>query len=341
VSVGDWRPAASLATLHARAQLLQCVRRFFIERGYWEVETPLLSRDTCVDSWIDPVPVPDPTRPDGTLYLQTSPEFAMKRLLAAGAEAIFQITRSFRRGESGRRHNLEFTIVEWYRTGRTHHDEMRLVEDLVRTAAAHPLAALSVGAAPGAAPTLPPDAFPRFTYDEAARGALGESVLDKSPAELKALARKAGVSPPVSLDLGDHDGWLNLLLAERIEPWLARHPACFLHDYPATQAALARVRPGSPAVAERFELYLHGVEICNGYHELTDAEELSRRMERHNEVRVAAGGRPLPTESRLLDAMRAGLPPCAGTALGFDRLAMWRLGLEDLREALAFPWERA
>lgn len=335
--ISTWQPAASLEALRARAAILCSLRQFLVARGYWEVETPLLSHDTCVDTWIDPVAVPHPLRAGELLYLQTSPEFALKRLLAAGADAIFEITRSFRRGESGPRHNLEFTIVEWYRVGDTHHEQMGVVEALVRAISACPL---GDGAVP-ASRELPAEPFPRFTYDEAAGQAIGVTLLDKSPADLRRLAESLGVPIPASQPSDDRDGWLNLLLAERVEPWLARHPACYLYDYPASQAALARVRPGPPAVAERFELYLGGVELCNGYHELTDALELARRMEHHNRVRIANGSPPLPTDSQLLSAMRHGLPPCAGVALGFDRLVLWRLGLIDIREVIAFPFDRA
>lgn len=329
----DWRPTASLSVLRERSRLLEHLRFFLTSRGYWEVETPLLSRDVCVDPWIDPLPVPHPARPGETWYLQTSPEFALKRLIAAGADAVFEITRSFRQGESGTRHNWEFTIVEWYRVGTTLRDQRGLVEALVRDMARAP-----VEAAP---PPLPDGPFPAFTYDEAARAALGATLLDKSTPQLAALARDVGIVPPASLSLDDRDGWLNLLLAERIEPWLARQPACFLYDYPASQAALARVRRGPPDVAERFELYLAGVELCNGYQELTDPDELARRMARNNETRLAHGAAPLPTVSRLLDALRSGLPDCSGVALGFDRLVLWRLGLRDIREVLAFPADRA
>jgi lysyl-tRNA synthetase class 2 len=329
----DWRPTASLETLHRRADLLELVRRFFRDRGYWEVETPLLSRDSCIDPWIDPVAVPPPGRAGETLYLQTSPEFAMKRLLAAGAEAIFQITRSFRHGESGARHNLEFTIVEWYRAGDTHFDQMAVTEELVRA-----VAAARVGPAP---PALGEGEIPRITYDHAFQAALGTHVLDKSASELQRLALERRIPAPRSLAGDDLDGWRNLLLAEVVEPWLARQPAVILYDYPASQAALARVRPGVPDVAERFELYLSGSELCNGYHELTDAHELRRRMEHHNALRVAAGQPPQPVNSRLLDAMHVGLPPCSGVALGFDRLAMWRLGLIDIRDVIAFPFANA
>ena len=332
----DWQPTATIETLHRRAELLALVRRFFTENGYWEVETPLLSHDTCVDPWIDPVEVPHPANLSQSLYLQTSPEFAMKRLLAAGADAIFQITRAFRRGEAGPRHNLEFTIVEWYRVGETHAEQMALAEELVRAVSTADLGDISK-----ASKSLPSGDFPRFTYDEAAEAALGTTVLDKTTNDLIAIAADSGITPPASLKATDRDGCLNLLLAERIEPWLARHAACFLYDYPASQAALARIRDDDPTVAERFELYLDGVELCNGYHELTDPKELALRFERNNALRTANGSDALPARSRLLAAMESGLPDCAGVALGFDRLVMWRLGLSDLREAVTFPFDRA
>lgn len=334
-----WRPTARWTVLRQRARLLDRLRQFFIARGYWEVETPLLSRDTCIDPWIDPVAVADPQVSQSQWYLQTSPEFHMKRLLAAGADALFEITRSFRGGESGARHNIEFTIAEWYRAGDTYHDQMALVEDLIRDLAGCDLPPDDERRVPSI--DLPANPFPRLTYDEVARQALGTSLLDKSTADLSSIANSAEVAIPVSLPHSDRDGWLNLLLAERMEPWLAMQPACFLIDFPASQAALARVRPDQPPVAERFELYLSGLELCNGYQELTDAEELASRMTQNNQLRVAAGARSLPVHSRLIDAMRHGLPFCSGVALGFDRLAMWRLGLSDIRTVLAFPFDRA
>jgi lysyl-tRNA synthetase class 2 len=334
----DFRPTAALEMLRRRALLLRAVREFFDERGYFEVETPLLSQDVCVDAWLDPFIVPlSPTasgasRPE-TWYLQTSPEFGMKRLLAAGARAIYQITRSFRRGERGARHNPEFTILEWYRAGDTPDDQMQLVEELVRRVA-------EAAALPGGGPRSE-SPFRRLAYDDAFAQFAGTRVLHLAPRELEELARARRVPVPESLDGTDRDAWLNLLLAELVEPKLAGEGAVFLYDYPHTQAALSNVRPGAPPVAERFELYLDGIEICNGYHELTDADELAARMRRQGEMRRAAGLSELPVESRLLRAMRAGLPACTGVALGFDRLALWALGQERLADVMAFPFDRA
>ncbi len=334
----DFRPTAALETLQRRALLLRAVRAFFDERGYFEVETPLLSQDVCVDAWLDPFIVPPSPNAAGasrrhTLYLQTSPEFGMKRLLAAGARAIYQITRSFRRGECGVRHNPEFTILEWYRAGDTPDEQMQLVEDLVRRVAD--------AAAPPDGPPRCVRLFRRLPYDGAFAQFAGTRVLGLGPRELEELARARSIPVPASLDSADRDAWLNLLLAELVEPRLAREGAVFLYDYPHTQAALARVRPGPPPVAERFELYLDGIEICNGYHELTDADELATRMRRQGEMRRAAGLPELPIDSRLLNALRAGLPACTGVALGFDRLALWALGQERLADVMAFPFDRA
>ncbi len=340
----DWRPTASLIQLQRRALLLAGVRDFFRHRGYWEVETPLLSRDIVVDAHLDPFFVPAGECPAGDsghgsagYYLQTSPEFAMKRLLAAGAEAIFQVTRGFRQGESGRLHNPEFTIIEWYRTGDDVSAQMDFVEELVRGVFRHGAELRDL--TPTGLPTDQP--FGRYTYDSAFDLACGTPVLSLTASELAGLAHDHGITPPPGLAVDDRDGWLNLLLAECVEPHLGTPAPAFLFDYPASQAALAKVRPGDPPVAERFELYISGIELCNGYHELLDPDELRRRNRDQSAIRAREGCRPLPEESRLLAAMEAGLPACAGVALGFDRLAMLALGETSLASVVAFPWDRA
>ncbi|MBX3442368.1 MAG: EF-P lysine aminoacylase GenX [Planctomyces sp.] len=335
----DHRPTASLLTLRRRAALLRAVREEFHREGYWEVETPLLSRDVCVDAWLDPIIVRDDSL-GGERFLQTSPEFAMKRLVAAGADAIFEITRAFRRGEQGGRHNPEFTMVEWYRVGATYSEQMSFTERLVRALAAFPAEA-SMGDPWPPAPPLSDEPFPRIRYDDAFEAVLGTRILTLQSRQLRELAASRNVVAPESLTADDLDGWRNLLLAECVEPWLAAQPAVFLYDYPASQAALATVAPIEPPVARRFELYLGGVEICNGYQELTDAEELSRRMRKQAALRRAAGLSELPVEGRLLAAMRDGLPECSGVALGFDRLVQWRLGLPSIADVIAFPMDRA
>ena len=335
---GDFRPTSSLETLQQRAQLLKAVRAHFDAAGYWEVETPIVSRDTVIDAWLEPFTTRDATSADGSeWFLQTSPEFGMKRLIAAGATAIYQITRAFRQGETGRLHNPEFTIIEWYRTGDSYHDQMSFVEEFV--AAMFQLGGeVSVKSGNSERVPLP---FERITYDRAFEQHAGTSVLNLTAGELVRLAEKLNVQPPATLRADDRDGWLNLLLAERVEPHLGRQRATFLYDYPASQAALATVRDDSPPVAERFELYVDGVELCNGYQELTDADELQRRIQQQSAIRSREGLPTLPLDNRLLDAMWAGLPTCSGVALGFDRLAMLALGKESLAEVTAFPHGRA
>lgn len=331
----DYLPSATLETLKRRAKLLDAVRRFFHEQGYSEVETPTLSHDVVVDAHLEPFGVPwrEDSSP-GVMYLQTSPEFGMKRLLAAGATAIYQITRAYRKGERGELHNPEFTMIEWYRVGDTHHEQMNLVEALVQFV----FEAARENGSP--APKLQTP-FARTTYEEAFIDAIGQKVLTLSGHELAELAGRIGVRAPESLSIDDRDGWLNLLLAEKVERLLGTDRPTFLYDYPASQSALAKVRHDQPPVAERFELYIGGIELCNGYHELTDAAELRRRMKVQGDLRRGDNRADLPSHNRLLDAMEAGLPACAGVALGFDRLVMLALGAKSLAEVIAFPFDRA
>jgi lysyl-tRNA synthetase class 2 len=352
---GSFGPTAGIGVLQLRSKLLDFTRAYFRAQGLWEVETPLLSRDIVVDAYLQPFTTRGdsgsecrPPSPESELFLQTSPEFGMKRLLASGASSIFQVTRAFRRGEIGRLHNPEFTILEWYHVGTSYHDEMGFVEDFVCAFFEAANGLITVGsparrttASEERARRLRPRAFPRSSYDALFQGVLGTGVLDKTSSELSELAHTAGIEPPPGLALDDVDGWLNLLLALKAEPEMARQPAVFLYDYPASQAALARIRPGLPPVAERFELYLSGVEICNGYQELTDPRELRRRIALQQALRHREGSRPLPTESRLLAAMEAGLPECSGVALGFDRLLMIAVGASSLADVIAFPFDCA
>lgn len=338
-SLDHARPSASIQTLKLRADLLARTRTFLIQRGYWEVETPLLSTGLCVDAHIEPfqttylagadTPTPAAAHDGGSgrgsgatdgqqLYLQTSPELGMKRLLAAGSGSIFQITRSFRNGELGRLHNPEFTIVEWYRVGGHYHKLMQEVGQLVSE--------LLQGPRPRG-----------LTYCEAFCQYAGCHPFTASEAGLKALAEQHGFIGQAT----SRDDWLNFLLAALVEPQLGMDQPVFLYDYPASQAALARVRQGPPAVAERFELYASGLELCNGYQELTDPDGLQQRIAEQNRIRQAQGKPPLPAHPQLQVAMEAGLPDCTGVALGFDRLVMVAAGVEALADVLAFDFPRA
>jgi lysyl-tRNA synthetase class 2 len=252
----------------------------------------------------------------------------MKRLLAAGAQAIYQLSHVFRAAERSERHNPEFTMLEWYRVGDTHQEQMAETEDLLSVL--FPLAGKSL-----------PRPFHRVSYQHAFERELGVDPLRAPTAELIEVARRRELPVPQSLATDDRDGWLNCLLALLVEPKLGVDRPEFVFDYPASQGALARLRSGDPPVAERFELYLRGVELCNGYHELTDPVELRGRITRESDRRRSEGQPALPGNSRLLSAMEHGLPPCAGTALGFDRVLMLATDSTSIDQILPFAWDRA
>lgn len=345
MSGGDFGPTATLPVLRWRAEMLRAARSFFDDRGYWEVDTPLLSSEIVIDAWLEPFAcawLPDaakwPSPSPQLRFLQTSPEFAMKRLLACGADAIYQLGKVFRNGETGRRHNPEFTMLEWYHVGDDHRAQMDVTESFVRAmlTSSSMICDRARDVANG-----PP--FLRMAYDDAFATYAGIRPLTASMSGLHAVAAKQGMTPPPGLEIDDRDGWLNWLLAELVEPHLGCDTPVFLCDFPATQAALARThcRADGLEVAHRFELYIDGIELCNGYHELTDPEILRERMVEQSRLRAAAGLRPLPHESRLLAAMEAGLPESAGVALGFDRLLMFALGTDTIDTVIPFPFARA
>jgi len=314
--------------------MLRCIRRFFDERGYLEVETPVLSQDVVVDAWIDPLALHDS---DAVRFLQTSPEALMKRLLAEGSGSVYQIAHVFRQGETGRLHNTEFTMVEWYGVRTTMEDQMELVEALVRSVCQlirQEVTPKTTTASPGGLDSAP---FLRSSYEAAFERGLGARVLELSTDELVALAARHGVAVPESVQEPDKDDILNVLLSALVEPQLGiSHPE-YLHHYPISQAALAEADAVDPRTALRFELYIDGIELCNGYQELTDPIELHRRDTEQNRIRKQDDRLQLPGAPRLSAAMQHGLPECSGVALGFDRLAMVALGLKDIRQVLPFP----
>lgn len=323
----DWRPSASAATLKVRAELLARIRAFFAARGVLEVDTPILSRAASTDPHLRSIGTAAIETPGetNTLFLHTSPEFPMKRLLAAGTGSIYQICHVFRAGESGRRHNPEFTLLEWYRLDFDHHALMAEVADLVTEALA---GRLTLGIEE------------KLAYGEAFQRYAGIDPHRATGAQLAAVARERGVEVE-GLSLDEVDAWRDLLLTHLVEPELGRHRLTFLYDYPASQGALARIRPGDPPLASRFELYLEGIELANGYHELVDAQEQRSRFERDNVERGRLGLPIMPVDEHLLQALAHGVPACAGVALGIDRLLMLAIGARSLEEVLAFPVGRA
>lgn len=323
----NWQPVATLDTLKRRARIFARIRAFFAHRDVLEVETPALSGAATPDPALHSFS----TRFTGpgaalgkTLYLHTSPEYPMKRLLAAGSGDIFQLCKVFRDGELGRWHNPEFTLLEWYRVGFDHLRLMEEVADLV-------LDALHDSRRPAATE--------RVSYREAYVRHAGIDPHTAGIDAWRAAAQRSGIA--LAQEPNDIDGWRDLILTHAIEPHLGRGRLTFIYDYPASQAALARIRPGDPPLAERFELYLDGIELANGFHELGDAAEQRRRLERDAHRRREGGLPTSPLDERMLAALAHGLPDCAGVALGIDRLIMLSAGATVIQDVLAFPLDRA
>ncbi len=300
-----WAPRARLPILKARADLYRAVRVFFDARGVLEVETPILSRHATVDRHIDSF-----STQDGR-WLHTSPEFAMKRLLCAGSGPIWQLAKVFRAEEAGRVHNPEFSLLEWYRPGFDHHQLMDEVEALLR--------AVGVNGA----------AFERMTYADAFVCHAGFDPFDATLSDLKALPEADAFT-----DETDKDVLLDVWMSYRVGPQLGRGVPCFIHDFPASQAALSRIVDGR---AQRFELIWDGLELANGFWELSDAVEQRQRFESEQTWRAARGRVVPPFDAHLIAALSHGLPPCAGVALGMDRLLMRLLKRVDLEAVLTFP----
>jgi elongation factor P--(R)-beta-lysine ligase len=323
VSAGaDWRPTATHARLLQRAQLLARTREFFAARGVLEVDTPLLVNAPVSDLHIHSAQVAlGGDAPP--LFLHTSPEFAMKRLLAAGSGDIYQICHVVRGFESGRLHNPEFTLIEWYRGGFTLAQLMDEVEALVRSL----LAAKADGRA-----------GERLSYREAFWRELALDPLSATLEQLAAAAQPLGLASGSELD---RDGWLELLMGGLIGPRLGRARLTFVYGYPASQAALARLDPADARTAQRFELYCEGVELANGFHELSVAAEQRARFMRDQSERARRRLPQAAPDERLLAALTYGLPDCSGVALGFDRTLMLASGAEHLDEVLPFPTARA
>jgi lysyl-tRNA synthetase class 2 len=314
-----WQPSATLVHLQLRAAILAKIRHFFAERGVLEVETPILCHSTATDVFIESFATQ--YQLDGrTYYLQTSPEFPMKRLLASGSGAIYQIAKVFRHEPYGHLHNPEFTLLEWYRPDFNHHDLMEETDDLLQRV---------LTTAPAT----------RITYEELFKHYLGIDPHSSDMPALKKCALQHNLDGLTQLEGLDRDDWLNLLLTHFIEPHLGQEQPVFIYDYPASQAALARIRQEQLPVAERFEVYFRGVELANGYHELTDATEQRQRMMSDLQTRQQRNNPVVPIDEKLLAALKH-IPDCAGVALGIDRLVQLAANSPTIASVMSFAWER-
>lgn len=314
----SWRPTATRAVLEHRARLLARARTFFAQRRVLEVDTPIVVNTPVTDVHIHSATVTLADAPD-YYFLHTSPEYAMKRLLADGSGDIFQICHVVRGRERGRLHNAEFTLIEWYRLGFTLEQMMSEVEALMRE--------------------LLGKAWPseRVTYRDAFRRHTALDPFQASHAELQAAARESGFDG----NCAGRDALLDLLMATQVGPKLGLDSLTFVHRYPASQAALAQLDARDPTCALRFELYCSGIELANGYKELACAAEQRARFAQDRDARRSLGLPSAEGDERLLAALESGLPDCAGVALGFDRVVMLASGAQNIDEVLSFPIERA
>ena len=320
----NWRPSASMAVLQARAQLLDGCRKFFAERDVLEVVTPALSSSATTEPNIDSLQVKSRLKPEQNQYLHTSPEFAMKRLLAAGSGAIYQICSVFRDSDFGPQHRAEFSMLEWYRPEWTYRQLMEEVRDLI-----------FLLAKPGKI-----EQTRQISYRQ-----LFQSHLDLDPFTVDAFeCRNCCAQNQVSIpeNMGDRlDPWLDLLLSALIVPQLPANNLTFIYDFPASQAALARTREqGEVTVAERFELYWANVELANGFQELADAKEQARRFANENRLRDSDDQPRMPVDELFLMALEAGFPDCSGVALGLDRLLMKLTETSDIAQVMTFDYCR-
>ncbi|MFW0767484.1 elongation factor P--(R)-beta-lysine ligase [Trabulsiella odontotermitis] len=319
-----WQPSASIPNLLKRAAIMAEIRRFFADRGVLEVETPCMSQATVTDVNLFPFETRfvGPGHSQGmSLYLMTSPEYHMKRLLAAGCGPIFQLCRSFRNEEMGRHHNPEFTMLEWYRP---HFDMYRLINEiddlLQQVLECSPAESLS--------------------YQQAFQRHLEIDPLSADKTQLREAAAKLDLSNIADTE-EDRDTLLQLLFVTGVEPHIGQDRPTVIYHFPASQASLAQISTEDHRVAERFEVYYKGLELANGFHELTDAREQQQRFEQDNRKRAARGLPQQPIDHNLLDALSAGMPDSSGVALGVDRLVMLALGADTIGDVIAFTVDRA
>lgn len=313
----QWQPSASIAVLRQRASLIVSIRQFFHERGYFEVETPIMAQYGITDVYLSNIKA---QFRDQEYSLQTSPEYHMKRLLAAGSGPIFQLARVFRDDELGRWHNPEFTLLEWYQLGINHHELMEEMDSLLQLILQCP-------------PLI------KKTYQQVFQEACNLDPLNASLIELKNVLIRFELDYVLPNDEQDRDQYLFLLMSHVVEPFYSTLEAPLaIYHFPSSQAALAQVNHG---VAERFEVYFKGVELANGFHELTDASLQAQRFQEDNRQRQEKGLLPVKPCPYLLAALEHGLPPCSGVALGIDRLLTLALNYTDITQTLAFDISRA
>ncbi|MCW8090536.1 elongation factor P--(R)-beta-lysine ligase [Alteromonas sp. ASW11-130] len=320
----SWKPTATLANIHARAELLHSIRQFFADREVIEVETPLLSNGTVTDVHLAAFSTQFNYAKDGTdktLYLQTSPEYAMKRLLCAEVGPCYQIGKAFRHEGEGRWHNPEFTMLEWYRPGFDHHRLMDEMDDLLT---------LILGVSQAQ----------RKSYQQVFAETLGIDPLTVSIESLQQTLCEQHIDVHGN-DVLDKDAMLQLLFSYKIEPIIGQEEPCFVYGFPASQAALAKLSQNDRRVADRFEVYFKGIELANGFNELGDAQEQRRRFDNDIEQRKSLGLPVVESDERFLAALECGLPPCAGVALGVDRLLMLKTGANHIDQVISFPVSRA
>ncbi len=321
----NWRPTATFSALKFRAQILSKIRAFFAARNVLEVETPLLSHSSVTDPYIHSITAqysPTGSKQKTIMYLQTSPEYAMKRLLAAGSGSIYQICKAFRNGESGRKHNPEFTMLEWYRPNFNHHDLMSEMDEFLQY-------------------VINSKSAKKMSFAEVFNHYLKINPHTVPINELKNCAINNNLSIPHGIDENHRDTWLDLIMSHIIEPHLGQTEPLFIFDYPASQAALSRIRHDEIPVAERFEVYIKGVELANGFHELSDATEQRQRFEENLIERRTFGYDEIPIDENLIAALKHGLPHCSGVAVGIDRLMMIAANANSIAEIISFPIERA
>lgn len=306
--------------------MLAEIRRFFADRSVLEVETPLLSHGIGTDPQLEFFTTEyclSPSRQ--TLFLQTSPEFAMKRLLAAGSGSIYQIGKAFRNGESGRFHNPEFTMLEWYRVGFTLSQLMDEIAELIE----------------GLFISQSLQETQRISYQDVFGSFTGLDSLVFSYHDYCVFARECGLSEAVEICGYDHAVWLDFLFSHRVQPHLGKNALCMVYAYPACQSSLARINEHNALTTDRVELFINGVELGNGYFELTDPEEQGRRFDKEQSIRQQQNLPVTVKDRHLIAALQSGLPECSGMAIGLDRLLMLLSGSASIDDVLSFPIRRA